>query len=150
MPASFEKTLLSPTKLVGAALAGYWLAMGIATHIPVSWLLAPGSSADEMLARGGDKPVHLLAYAGLAFLLRMFLSLKMSDSRAATRLTLAICFSYAIADELLQIPVNRTADVQDVLADWTGTGVGLLVFFVCARYVPLQKLIPATLLRKSA
>jgi VanZ family protein len=41
-----------------------------------------------------------------------------------------------VIDELLQIPVNRTADIYDVCADMVGCVIGLAAFVLTRRLMP--------------
>jgi VanZ family protein len=128
-------------RLLGAALACYWIAMFIGTHVPMPKL--------PDLPKSSDKWMHFGAYAGLAFLLATWTSFRhrhdADDTGAITtgRLfaplsvwTYALLFAatlvYAIADELLQIPVNRHAEVRDFLADMIGSAIGLGSFAACS------------------
>jgi len=115
---------------VGAALGVYWFALFLVTHLPPEFLLRGFSSSEQMLADGNDKVVHLIAYAGLAFLFASCQWVRGIDDRRLIRLTLLIPGAYAIIDELLQIPVRRTADVMDCLADWCGVLLGLGCFLL--------------------
>jgi len=105
------------------ALVGYWLALFIATHIPEPESLMPQKVSDKWL--------HFGAYFGLAVLLSGFYSIRTNTSfKSRAIIPGAILLAYGIADELLQIPVNRTCDVLDWLADSAGViaGVGLVQF----------------------
>lgn len=121
----------------GAALGIYWFALFLATHLPPELLLRGFSSSEQMLADGNDKVIHLIAYAGLSFLFASCQWLRGIDDRRLIRLTLVIPGLYAILDELLQIPVRRSADVMDCLADWCGVLIGLACFLL-ARAVVTQ------------
>ncbi|MBI3866143.1 MAG: VanZ family protein [Planctomycetia bacterium] len=98
-------------------LSAYWLALFTATHIPYV--------PRELDLPGGDKSQHLVAYAGLAFLLalRQWYGSSPTWKRAWT--VLGIVAVYGIVDELTQIPVGRTAEVLDWLADVAGAVGGL-------------------------
>ena len=100
----------------------------VMTHIPPEILFSHFSSADEYLDEGGDKLMHLLAYAGLAFLFASWLAFRgVADQRLWKITAISLC-GYAIVDELLQIPFRRTADIVDCLADWAGVALGFLCF----------------------
>ncbi|MBM80643.1 MAG: hypothetical protein CMJ78_08630 [Planctomycetaceae bacterium] len=102
------------------ALVGYWLALFIATHLPEPESLMPKKVSDKWL--------HFGAYFGLAVLLSSFCSVKTNTSLKTRAYLPAIALLlYGIADELLQIPVNRTCDVMDWLADSAGVVVGVAV-----------------------
>ena len=70
------------------------------------------------LPSGSDKVIHFLAYLGLACLLGLF---RGPEKWVSSFVIIAI---FAVADELLQIPVGRSCDVADGLADWLGAAVG--------------------------
>lgn len=122
----------------GTVLAVYWLTLLVLTHLPpeiLSQILLSFSflsDGDEYLEQGGDKTMHLVAYAGLAFLFTLWLWIRGVDELRLWKLTIFVLGGYAILDELLQIPVRRTADVGDCLADWAGVTIGS-VCFVAAR-----------------
>lgn len=98
----------------------YWLAIFVATHLPKL-----PESVD--LSQVSDKSLHYGAYAGLAFLLSASLGVNgWSWGRAG--LVLGVAGLYGAVDEVLQIPVNRHADVLDWQADMVGAGTGILVY----------------------
>ena len=100
------------------ALVGYWLALFIATHIPEPESLMPTKVSDKWL--------HFGAYFGLAVLMSGFYSVRTNTSlKSRAIIPAAILLAYGVADELLQIPVNRTCDVMDWLADAAGVIVGV-------------------------
>lgn len=112
-------------RLCGGVLALYWIALFVSTHMPMPAL--------DKLPKNSDKGLHLVAYAGLSFLIGLWL---LTRGRRGVRLyATVIVFSigYAILEELTQIPIaNRTADPYDVLADAIGTLIGTAaLFFVC-------------------
>jgi hypothetical protein len=133
---------LKRSRIVGSMLAGYWIALAVATHIPVDWMKWGEVDAKRMMADGGDKVLHLLAYFGLAILLCGWMAARgRFTAKTATGIAI-LCFIYAIVDELLQIPVGRSADVMDVLADWAGAALGIAVFVLFDRTVALFRRSP--------
>ncbi len=109
----------------------YWIALFIGTHLPPKDV--PDLGPNHL-----DKVVHFLAYAGLAFLLSTWLfTCNWSTARTAA-VVLTILVTYAVADELLQIGVGRTADFWDWVADVLGSGLGLGVATVGNAILPLQ------------
>lgn len=118
----------------GTALTVYWIALFVMTHLPpelVSRILFNFfSSGDEVLEEGGDKTMHLVAYAGLAFLLASFLWIRGVEGIKRWKVTFIVLGVYAIVDELLQIPFRRTADVRDCIADWVGVAIGYCCFLL--------------------
>jgi len=113
--------------MMGAALGIYWLVLFVFTHLPPELLT---SSANRMMADGGDKTLHCVAYAGLSFLFAGWMWMRDRVDRSLIGVTLLVTGLYAIVDELLQIPVRRTADVMDVFADWCGILIGLGCFLL--------------------
>ena len=112
----------------GVLLAGYWLTLLVMTHLPPDFLYSHFTATGEYLEQGGDKPLHLLAYSGLAFLFTSWLWFRGVEEPRLWKLTAVVLCSYAVFDELSQIPFRRTADVADCLADWAGIALGSLCF----------------------
>jgi VanZ family protein len=103
-------------------LAGYWLAIFVATHLPH----VPAAFASP----GADKWEHLGAYGILAFLLAARQSFwQPMNWKSFCRIALLVAL-YGIFDELTQIPVGRQADVMDWLADLLGCVLGLAAFAI--------------------
>lgn len=98
-----------------AMLVVIWLILATITHVPVP------QSVQEI--RISDKLVHLVAYFPLGLLLPS------CRFRGLHRrwTCLAVIAIYGVLDELLQIPVGRTASVFDWLADLVGASSGLLL-----------------------
>jgi VanZ family protein len=118
-PATLEKR--DGSALWRWALAGYWLALFAATHLPVHFPGLPGAGADWL--------VHFAAFAILAWLLvsaweRTVGRLHRRHLHAAWWLLVL----YAAADELTQLLVGRTASAADWLADAAGAALGLALF----------------------
>jgi len=110
--------------LIRTLLILYWILLFVATHIP----LKKGA-----LPQGTDVPLHFIAYAGLAFLLTWWLSLKW-DRLTFGRLLLILAgvSLFGVIDELLQgIPVlRREPSVKDWVADTLGAALGILLFLL--------------------
>jgi VanZ family protein len=116
----FGRLLESP-KFWPAALAGYWLLLLIATHLPPDFPAVPPERVDKI--------VHAAVFAALAWLLatawqRSVGRLGGGHLRAAW---LAIVL-YAAADEWTQTWVGRVGSLGDWLADAIGAAAGLIVF----------------------
>jgi VanZ family protein len=112
------------------ALAGlfsaYWFAMFLATHIEMPHV--------ESAPQNTDKLVHLVMYAGFAFLLSLWLSARKPVTGKTLLLVLGAAISYGVLDELLQIPTQtRSAEVWDFVMDLLGTLLGLLTFWLFHR-----------------
>jgi VanZ family protein len=109
-----QKGILSVSSL-SAALAGYWSLIFVGTHIP---------KPPVIHVQHADKLVHFAAFAILASLFTAVFSRQRLGIR-----DIAIglfCLIYAGVDELTQIPVGRTADVYDWLADCLGIVCGIV------------------------
>jgi VanZ family protein len=103
---------------IRAGIAVYWIVMFLATHLPVQRVM-------EQLP-ASDKHLHLGAYAVLGFALPWW-SAKHWRSRWPPVWLYGLILGYAGIDELLQIPVGRSAEWGDWLADAAGAAIGLAV-----------------------
>ena len=102
-------------------LGCYWLAMFIGTHVP--------RKIPDLSLGWIDKALHLIAFAGLALLLAI--NWQWAGRHLNSRHYLAVwvlLMAYAVVDELLQIPIGRTASVYDWIADAAGAALGLFFF----------------------
>jgi VanZ family protein len=97
-------------------LAVYWVALFVGTHVPIP--------PDVVQLAGSDKTLHFVAYMGLSLLIAVCVRPK-GWSYLWVLLGLA---AYGAIDELLQIPVRRTADVADWVADVAGVAAGLGIY----------------------
>ena len=105
------------------ALAIYWIALFISTHVPLGEV--------EGLPEHSDKGMHFGAYAGLAFLLGLYIGAGKPMRWRHYLLTFGIVAAYGVVDELLQIPLeSRSADPYDLLADCIGATIGLGALFI--------------------
>jgi VanZ family protein len=81
-----------------------------------------------------DKPLHALAYCGLALLTCRAVARRF-PARLTPRMammTLLITIGYAIFDELHQRRVpNRSAELADVYADAAGAAMGVIAAWAC-------------------
>ena len=105
-------------------LACYWAALFVGTHIPVR---------AEKLPRVSDKLMHFAAYAGLAFQLGLVFAATGDITLRQYLLAAAVVAAYGVLDELSQIPVGRTADWRDLLADLLGVAAGLCLLRLLQR-----------------
>lgn len=122
---------LQPLRPVAAVfvvtLAAYWLAMFVATHIPIPKGVIP--------AGGGDKVLHLSGYALLGVLVLGVRAIR-GPFRWWSVISRALILTlYAATDEFTQSFVGRQADFADWVADVIGAVSGLLavVFIVRLR-----------------
>ena len=102
-------------------LAAYWTFLFASTHVPLPKDALPANS---------DKAAHFVAYAGLSFLLGLWLSLRGPMTIGGYVFVLAVAAAYGAVDELTQIPVGRTGDVWDWVADCVGGGLGLAALLI--------------------
>lgn len=84
------------------------------------------------LPGGSDKIVHFLIHFGLIMLWQLYLFRKTKDKLFTKQILLLLvaALSYGIIIELLQgsLTVSRTPDIFDVLANFGGALVAVLVF----------------------
>ena len=123
------KATINGLRIAIVALAGYWVLLFIGTHLPPNQLLSQ--------LRMNDKIVHGCAFAGLAFLMAWAVPTNDSKLHQNTFIAALIAIIYAGVDELLQIPVGRTADWKDFAADCIGVCIGLS-FYTIARAAILK------------
>ena len=102
------------------ALSVYWVLLFIGTHIPARHLVQ---------IRANDKFLHAGAFAGLSFLLAWAIPTRKVRS-INVLIALFVTIVYAGIDELLQIPVGRTADWLDFYADIAGITMGLSIYIL--------------------
>jgi VanZ family protein len=118
--------------LIRTLLILYWIGLFTATHVPLKKGTIP---------QGTDVPLHFIAYAGLAFLLTWWLSLKWERLTLKRLLLIVAGLSlFGIVDELFQgIPVlQREPSVKDWTADTLGVVLGVILFLLLSK--PLQLL----------
>lgn len=108
-----------PIKALAWSLTAlYWTALFTSTHLPPSRL--PHMSVS-------DKFLHFTSYTFLAMSVYVCLSLSIPCLKRTAIYSIVILWTYGAIDELLQIPVGRTCDIKDWLADATGTLLAVLV-----------------------
>jgi len=97
------------------------LAMFIGTHTPPSYLVkAPDFS---------DKLVHFLAYMMLTISALSSWELSIGELRPSHYFIVWLCGTlYGAFDEITQIPIGRSCNGLDWLADIAGIVVGLTIF----------------------
>jgi len=123
------RATINGLRIAMVALCFYWLLLFIGTHIPPNKLLAQVHESDKL--------IHCLAFTGLAFLMCWAVPTIQTQLYRNTLTGGAICIIYAAIDELLQIPVGRTADWMDFFADCVGIGIGM-AFYTVVRAVILK------------
>jgi len=106
-------------KWILVGLFVYWLAVFVATHLPIH----------DLGARTGmsDKAMHLLAYLGLVFFAWAAVSPNRKVNWVNTKvwILLVVIVWYGVADEILQGFVGRSAEVLDFAANMVGVLAGL-------------------------
>ena len=107
-------------------LAGYWLTLLVATHLPKT---VAGLPADQT-----DKLIHFVAYAVLAWLLATAWQASVGRLNARhLKFVWMVVVLYGAIDEVTQPIVGRTLSFADWLADAAGAAVGLILFRVTSR-----------------
>jgi VanZ family protein len=110
-----------PRKLAAAILIVYWIALVAGTHVPhPPQLIFPRAITDKWL--------HLMAYAGLAFLLSLNWAMRRPWAWWHALALLGALAAFGAADEITQIPVGRDCDPIDWVADMVGATAGLAIF----------------------
>lgn len=118
--------------LIRTLLILYWIVLFTATHVPLKKGTIP---------QGTDVPLHFMAYAGLAFLLTWWLSLRWERMTLKRLLLIVAGVSlFGILDELFQgIPaLQREPSIKDWTADTLGALLGVTLFLLLSK--PLQLL----------
>jgi VanZ family protein len=114
---------------LGLLFGAYWLLMFLATHIELPQV--------ESAPKNTDKAVHLVMYAGFAFLLSLWLSARRRCNRILVLLVFGAAVLYAGLDELLQgFTETRTAELWDFVMDVVGAVLGLSMFWLVRRTAP--------------
>ena len=117
-------------------LLAYWGLIFTGTHVPIRHV--PG------MEHNGDKILHFVAYAGLAWLLGVWFWARGRSGWRTALAVFAVAAVYGGLDELLQIPVGRNADVADWLADCGGAAAGLVVLALTQAVWRMARSRPAT------
>lgn len=128
--------LLQIRRLIPALLLAYWVLIFTGTHVPLEHVGGMGHNRDKVL--------HFVAYAGLAWLLGVWFWARGRSGLRTSLLIFAIAAIYGGADELLQIPVGRNADVLDWLADCSGAAAGLVMLALTQAVWRVARSRPAT------
>ena len=100
-------------------LAFYGIAMFAGTHWPT---MAPG------VQNNLDKVYHFAAYAGLTFLILLWWLAHRGLTWRGYLAVICLVGLLGAIDEVTQIPVGRSADVRDWIADMLGAHVGAAGF----------------------
>lgn len=115
---------------LGVLFVLFWCAMFVATHIPMPQV--------EAAPQNTDKVVHLVMYAGFAFLLSLWLSVRKPWTRKTLVRVFVTAIVYAALDEILQMPLeSRSADVWDFVMDLLGAAIGLAMMLAVHRRYPM-------------
>lgn len=121
----------SPQRVVRATVFGirvatvllviFWMTMFVGTHLP----RVPMPHVSNI-----DKLFHFGGFAGLSFLMAWAIPTQYGRPRWNVLVAALVSVGYAAIDEFSQIPVGRTADVLDWLADTAGVIAGLSAYLV--------------------
>ncbi len=111
------RATINGIRMAIVALVFYWVLLFIGTHLPADRIFIP--------LRLSDKVLHAIAFAGLSFLIAWAVPTNEAKLHQNTLVAALIAVVYAALDELLQIPVGRTADWLDFAADCVGVCIGL-------------------------
>ena len=116
------RATINGLRIAIVALLFYWILLFIGTHIP----------ADAILGKlhASDKVLHAAAFAGLAFLMAWAIPTDRTRIHQNTVYAAIVCVIYGAVDEILQIPVGRTADWKDFVADCVGICMGLSTYTI--------------------
>jgi VanZ family protein len=99
-------------------LAVYWLMLAVGSHMPQ---LTFGEDTNEISVFQIDKTLHVLAFAGLVFLLfRACLAGRCASVLANALVATCISCCYAVIDEYSQRWVERDVSISDVVAGLIG------------------------------
>ena len=102
-------------RLTLATLVVYAIALVVGTHMP---------QEDGPPPVIPDKVLHFGAYLGLSWLLAMTLAQRGIAAARVAAITIPSLLLFGAIDEVTQIPVGRTADPLDWLADAAGILLG--------------------------
>lgn len=116
-------TTINGIRIASLCLLGYWLLLFAGTHLPRVQM-------PNMAGGNNDKILHVIAFAGLSFLLSWAIPTKMSDRFRNVRMAALCAILYGAFDELTQIPVGRTADWKDLIADTVGAILGIIAYCI--------------------
>ncbi|RME36833.1 MAG: hypothetical protein D6788_10790 [Planctomycetota bacterium] len=104
----------SPSPVDRRFWIGYWVLLFLITHVPV-----PAQAGLPL--RGGDKVIHFVGYALLAYLGGRACGSENAKRRRRVLIAWAgVYLAYGALDEWLQSFVGRTASAGDWLADAAG------------------------------
>ena len=115
------QTTVFGVRIATLLLVIFWFAMFTGTHMP---------RVGVPNVNHADKLLHFGGFTCLAFLMAWAIPTQYGRPRWNVLLAAAACVGYAAIDEFTQIPVGRTADVLDWLADTAGVIVGLTAYLV--------------------
>ena len=112
------------------ALVGFWVLLFVSTHLP--------PHAIPVSIGGNDKIIHAFAFACLAILIAWALPTNPRRLSQNVYWALGIGIVYGALDELLQIPVGRTADWQDFYADCLGVFGGIAIYVLVRKIIRVR------------
>ena len=111
---------LARRSLLWAPVLAYMAAIFYVSSLP--------NPVPELIETAGDKTLHVLAYAGLAFLCGRAIGEEGAGWRATLLLAFAVATVYGATDEWHQMYVpGRGPSLYDWLADAGGSGAGAAI-----------------------
>ncbi|MCI0335546.1 MAG: VanZ family protein [Planctomycetes bacterium] len=119
--------LLNNPRLWQLALACYWLALFIGSHMPIERIPLSGGTADKF--------AHVAAFAVLAVIFAI--TWQVSAGRLMTRHLVwawVVIALYGALEEVTQPLAGRVASIWDWLADASGAALGLMLFACIRRF----------------
>jgi VanZ family protein len=105
-------------------------------------LTPPQQLPDFILFKHADKVIHLLMYLGLAFLL-IPVFVKNNKYTKSYIMAISIALIIGITFEILQVTATqgRSGDIYDVVANFTGGLIGVLIYQLIIRGRKLEKIL---------
>ncbi|MBN2511830.1 MAG: VanZ family protein [Sedimentisphaerales bacterium] len=123
--------LLKRHKYILMSLGIYWPALFVLTHIPVPQIAEQSGMS--------DKTMHLLAYLILVFFVWVAISPyeKVRWNKPKTWIILAIIVCYGAFDEWLQGRMGRQMELMDLVSDFLGVAIGLIILSILSFWLAL-------------
>lgn len=123
--------LLKRHKYILMSLGIYWPTLFVLTHIPVPQIAGQSGMS--------DKTMHLLAYLVLVFFIWLAISpyekVRWNKPKTWIILTLIVC--YGAFDEWLQSRMGRQMELLDLVSDFMGVALGLIILSILSFWLAL-------------
>ncbi|MGE4285628.1 MAG: VanZ family protein [Phycisphaerae bacterium] len=75
----------------------------------------------------GDKLLHIIAYTGLSTLYCVYSRFRFYENRKSLTITAALLGLFTVGDELSQAFVERSVDPLDLMCNFAGISLGMLL-----------------------